>query len=84
MKQGGVIHYIVGNSKFYDVLLPVEEIYAAMFESVGFEAVNVEATRKRTSKKELYEFVVAARRPPCPATPAQVGRIPEPRVARPG
>ncbi|MGA2619540.1 MAG: hypothetical protein ABSF26_18170 [Thermoguttaceae bacterium] len=63
VKRGGMIHYIVGNSKFYDVLLPVEEIYAAMFEAVGFEDISVEATRKRTSKKELYEFVVSARRP---------------------
>jgi len=68
VKPGGSVHYIVGNSKFYDVLLPVEEIYAAMFESVGFESISVQATRKRTSKKELFEFVVAARRPP--AVPA--------------
>lgn len=25
------IHYVVGNSKFYDVMLPVEEIFAALF-----------------------------------------------------
>jgi len=49
-----------------------------MFESVGFEAVNVEATRKRTSKKELYEFVVSARRPLASAMPAQAIRIGSP------
>ncbi len=53
-------HYIVGNSKFYDTLLPVEGIYAALFEDAGFVAVRVETIRKRTSKKELYEFVVHA------------------------
>ena len=63
LKAGAVVHYIVGNSKFYDVLVPVQEIYAAMFESVGFEAIGVQVSRKRTSKKELYEFVVSARRP---------------------
>jgi hypothetical protein len=63
VKPGGTIHYIVGNSKFYDVLLPVEGIYSAMFEAVGFVSVAVQVSRKRTSKKELFEFVVSARKP---------------------
>jgi hypothetical protein len=54
-------HYIVGNSKFYETLLPVEEIYAALFEDAGFTDVSIETIRKRTSKKELFEFVVHAR-----------------------
>jgi len=62
---GGTIHYIVGNSKFYDVVLPVEAIYAGLFASAGFVDVAVETIRKRTSKNELYEFVVSARKPPC-------------------
>jgi hypothetical protein len=60
LKSGAVIHYIVGNSKFYDVLLPVEEIFACMFRELGFTDVDVRAIRKRTSKKELFEFVVSA------------------------
>lgn len=56
-------HYIVGNSKFYETVLPVEEIYAAMFEDAGFERVRIDTIRKRTSKKELYEFIVHAERP---------------------
>jgi len=52
--------YIVGNSKFYDTMLPVEEIYAALFEDAGFTAVGWKAIRKRNSKKELFEFVVHA------------------------
>jgi len=63
VKPGGTVHYIVGNSKFYDVLLPVEHLYAEMFESVGFESARIEVSRKRTSKKELLEFVVSARKP---------------------
>lgn len=55
------VHYIVGNSTFYGVLLPVEQIYAKMFESLGFEEVRCRAIRKRNSKKELFEFDVAAR-----------------------
>ena len=61
-KGGGTVHYIVGNSKFYDVLLPVEEIFAALFGSVGFADVRITTIRKRTSKKELYEYVVSGRK----------------------
>jgi len=57
---GARCHYIVGNSKFYETMLPVEGIYAALFEDAGFVDVSVETIRKRTSKKELYEFIVHA------------------------
>lgn len=59
---GAAVHYIVGNSKFYDVLLPVERIYAAMLQAAGFANPTVTTIRKRTSKKELFEFVVSAYR----------------------
>ncbi|HEV3261830.1 MAG TPA: hypothetical protein VG013_33580 [Gemmataceae bacterium] len=62
VKPGGTVHYIVGNSKFYDVLLPVEAIYAGLFEAAGFRDASVRMIRKRTSKKELFEFVVSARK----------------------
>ena len=55
------VHYIVGNSTFYGVLLPVEHIYAEMFESLGFEGIRCRAIRKRNSKRELFEFDVSAR-----------------------
>ena len=55
------IHYIVGNSTFYGVLLPVEKLYAVMFERLGFEKIACRAIRKRNSKKELFEFDVSAR-----------------------
>jgi hypothetical protein len=51
-------HYIVGNSKFYETLLPTEEFLAALFAASGFNAIGIRALRKRTSKKELYEYVV--------------------------
>lgn len=60
---GGEIHYVVGNSKFYDVLLPVERIFGALFEAAGFANVSIEAIRKRSSKKELFEYMVSAKRP---------------------
>ena len=63
VRPGGFIHYVVGNSKFYDVVLPVESIFARLFESVGFISVSIRTIRKRTSKKELFEFVVSAQKP---------------------
>lgn len=63
LAHGARVHYVVGNSKFYDVLLPTEEIYAAMFEATGLANVAVERIRKRTSKKELFEFIVHATKP---------------------
>jgi len=59
VKNGGQVNYIVGNSKFYDVLLPVEQIFAAMFQEGGFNDVAVRTLRKRTSKKELFEYLVS-------------------------
>ena len=56
------LHYIVGNSKFYDVMLPVQDIYAGMFAAAGLVDVRVETIRKRSSKKELFEYVVSARK----------------------
>lgn len=63
LAPGARCHYIVGNSKFYDTMLPVERIFASLFADAGFVDVSVETIRKRTSKKELYEFVVRAHMP---------------------
>lgn len=63
VRPRGTIHYVVGNSKFYDVMLPVEGIFASLFESAGFEDVRIETIRKRTSKKELFEYIVSGRKP---------------------
>ena len=58
--RGGQVHYVVGNSKFFDVVLPVERILAEIFESCGFQSSRVTTLRKRTSKPELYEYLVSA------------------------
>ena len=52
------LHYIVGNSTFYGVLLPVERLYEAMRERLGFKDVGCRTILKRNSKKELIEFDV--------------------------
>jgi hypothetical protein len=60
--RGGEVHYVVGNSKFFDVVLPVERIFAEIFELCGFRGASVRTLRKRTSKPELYEYLVSATR----------------------
>jgi hypothetical protein len=62
LKSRATVHYIVGNSKFYDVVLPVERIFESLFASSGFSQTSVQAIRKRSSKKELFEFVVSAQK----------------------
>lgn len=59
LKSGAHVHYIVGNSVFYGVLVPVEAVYADMLEHLGFENVSIATVRKRNSKKELFEFDVS-------------------------
>ena len=58
--RGGQVHYVVGNSKFFDVVLPVERIFAEIFELCGFRAASITTLRKRTSKPELFEYLVSA------------------------
>jgi len=63
LEPGAEVHYVVGNSTFYKVLLSTEQIYAAMLKSLGFEGIECRPIRKRNSKKELIEFDVTARWP---------------------
>lgn len=60
LKRGARVHYIVGNSTFYGVLVPTEQLYAAMLKEYGFADVTVRPIRKRNSKKALVEFDVSA------------------------
>jgi hypothetical protein len=62
VRPGGAINYVIGNSKFYDVLLPAQEILSAIFASSGFHELQVKTIRKRTSKQELFEYVVSGRK----------------------
>lgn len=60
LNRGAEIHYIVGNSTFYGVLLSVERLYAEMLRQLGFSKIECRTIRKRNSKKELIEFDVSA------------------------
>lgn len=55
------VHYIIGNSTFYGVLVSVEKIYVTMLAQLGFTDIECRPIRKRNSKKELIEFDVTAR-----------------------
>jgi hypothetical protein len=58
IKPDGCVHYIIGNSTFYNILLPVERLYKDMVETLGFTDVQIHTIRKRNSKKALFEFDV--------------------------
>ena len=60
MARGGQVHYVVGNSKFFDVVVPVERLLAEIFQISGFRDATVQPLRKRSSKRELYEYLVSA------------------------
>lgn len=60
MNPGSSLHYVVGNSKFYDVLVPVEQVYRDMLLQAGARSVDILTLRKRNSKKELIEYDVVA------------------------
>ena len=60
LKRGAHIHYVVGNSTFYGVLVPTEQLYAAMLREYGFVDVAARPIRKRNSNKALFEFDVSA------------------------
>jgi len=60
LASGARVFYIVGNSKFYDTLVPVEDIYASLMRQSGLQNIKCRQLRKRNSKKELYEFIVSA------------------------
>ena len=63
LNAGAELHYIIGNSSFYGVLVSTENFYAAILREYGFNEIDVRPIRKRNSKKELLEFIVSARWP---------------------
>ncbi len=58
--RGATLHYVIGNSKFYDVVLPTERLLAAQMKEAGLTNVRVRTLRTRSSKAELFEYLVTA------------------------
>lgn len=63
LADGARLFYVIGNAKFYDTLVPSEQIYAHLLAELGFLDIGIEKLRKRNSKKELFEYVVTATMP---------------------
>lgn len=62
LKSKGKAFYIIGNSNFYNVTVPAEEIYCDMMREIGFNDVEYRIVRKRNCNKQLYEFVVTGQK----------------------
>jgi hypothetical protein len=62
LAPGGRASYVVGNSKFFDVVVPAERLFARLFRRHGLVKVTTRVLRRRTSKKELYEYLVSGER----------------------
>jgi hypothetical protein len=58
--RGGRVVYVIGNSKFYDVVVPAERMLAEILEAARFRRAEVYELRRRSSKTELYEYLVTA------------------------
>ena len=58
----GKAFYIIGNSNFYGITVPAEEIYRDMMQDIGFSDVEHHIIRKRNCSKHLYEFVVSGQK----------------------
>lgn len=58
LRQGARIHYIVGNSSFYGILVPAERVLARIFCEHGFEQISIAPIRKRNCKHDVYEYEI--------------------------
>jgi hypothetical protein len=62
LAPGAQVHYVIGNSKFFDVMVPAEQLFAQLFRRHGLKKIAVRVLRRRTSKKELFEYLLSAER----------------------
>ena len=62
IKNGGTVHYIVGNSIFYGNNVPSDKIYKSILSNVGFRDEKAVVVRKRNCNKALYEYWISARK----------------------
>jgi len=60
IKQGGQIHYIIGNSTFYGVHVPTAHLYEESLKNYGFLNIKTSIIRKRNCSKQLFEFCTSA------------------------
>lgn len=59
----GKIFYIMGNSSFYGIVIPIEDIIKDILNVLGFINISYTIVRKRNCKKQLYEYLISAQKP---------------------
>ena len=62
IREGGTVHYIVGNSSFYGNIVPSDNIYQYMLAKAGFHHEKSVVVRKRNCNKALYEYWISAQK----------------------
>ena len=62
IRQGGTVHYIVGNSSFYGNAVPSDEIYKSILSAAGFRDEKAVIVRKRNCNKALFEYWISAKK----------------------
>ena len=60
LNEGAELHYIIGNSSFYNVFVDSDMILKEIMENLGYSDILIKPIRKRNSKKGLIEFCISA------------------------
>lgn len=60
LKPEAKLHYIIGNSSFYNVFVHTERIMPEILSKLGYSDITAVPIRKRNSKKGLFEFCISA------------------------
>ncbi len=60
LNNGAVLHYIIGNSSFYNTFVDSDMILKEIMENLNYSNILIKPIRKRNSKKGLIEFCISA------------------------
>lgn len=60
LNDGARVHYILGNSSFYGIMVDTESYIVEMLDYLGYKNVTSSIIRKRNSKSCLYEYLISA------------------------
>jgi hypothetical protein len=61
LKPGAEVHYIVGNSIFFNQRVDTAALLADLMKILGYGEMTIEMVRKRNCNKALYEYCLSAR-----------------------
>lgn len=61
LNERAELHYIIGNSSFYNIFVDSEIILKEIMEDLDYTNIAIQPIRKRNSKKGLIEFCVSAK-----------------------